>query len=118
MRILDVSNRDVEKRLGLSYGYLSRLFAGTIELKIEHILSILEVIGLAPAEFFHLAYPRLPAPASEAATRMRGIMQGFQAPAADAVPEPAPTPNTEEVERMMLSALRKLLGEMGEKSQA
>lgn len=118
MRILDVSNRDVEKSLGLSYGYLSRLFAGTIELKVEHILSILEVIGLAPAEFFHLAYPRLPAPASESATRMRGIMQGFQTPAAEPAPEVLPAASSEEVERMMLSALRKLLGEMGEKSQA
>lgn len=30
MRMLDMSNREVEKRLELSYGYLSRLFSGNI----------------------------------------------------------------------------------------
>src|SRR5688572_25377722 len=77
MRILDVSNRDIEKQLGLSYGYLSRLFSGAIELKVEHILQILEVLGLTPAEFFHLAYPRRTTPPSEAAVRMRAILDGF-----------------------------------------
>jgi transcriptional regulator with XRE-family HTH domain len=111
MRLLDVSNRDVEKKLGLSYGYLSRLFAGTIELKVEHILSVLEVIGLTPAEFFHLAYPRPAGQASDAAIRMRSIMQGFQP-----IPDDRPaSPSSEDVERMMMSALKKLLGDAGQK---
>ena len=111
MRLLDVSNRDVEKKLGLSYGYLSRLFAGTIELKIEHILSILDVIGLTPAEFFHLAYPRATGQASDAAVRMRSIMQGFQP-----IPEDRPSAaSSEEVERLMMSALKKLLGDNAQK---
>jgi cyanate lyase len=78
MRLLDVSNRDIEKKLGLSYGYLSRLFAGTIELKVEHGLQIVEVLGLTPAEFFHIAYPpHSTSPPSEAAIRIREILAGF-----------------------------------------
>lgn len=109
MRILDVSNRDIEKALGLSYGYLSRLFSGAIELKVEHILQILEVIGLTPAEFFQLAYPRKASP-SEAATRMRSILDGF-GPIAPEERPPAAEVSSEEVEKMVSKVLQKMLRE-------
>lgn len=108
MRILDVSNRDIEKQLGLSYGYLSRLFSGAIELKVEHILQILEVLGLTPAEFFQLAYPRRPSPPSEAATRMRTILDGF-GPIAPEERPPAPEVSPDELEKTVSRVLQKML---------
>jgi transcriptional regulator with XRE-family HTH domain len=115
MKILDITNREVEKKLGLSYGYLSRLFAGTIELKIEHILDICQAIGLRPAEFFHLAYPRVQVPGTPAAARLRDVLQGFQPAPGEAEPDASLPPGVthEEIERMMLVSLRKLLAEMG-----
>lgn len=115
MKILDITNREVEKKLGLSYGYLSRLFAGTIELKIEHILDICQAIGLRPAEFFHLAYPRVQVPGTPAAAKLRDVLQGFQPAQPEAESDTAVPPgmSQEEVERMMLVSLRKLLAEMG-----
>ena len=115
MKILDITNREVEKKLGLSYGYLSRLFAGTIELKIEHILDICQAIGLRPAEFFHLAYPRVQVPGTPAAARLRDVLQGFQPAPGEAEADAAIPPGVshEEIERMMLVSLRKLLAEMG-----
>lgn len=109
MRILDVSNRDIEKALGLSYGYLSRLFSGAIELKVEHILQILEVLGLTPAEFFQLAYPRKAAP-SESALRMRAILDGF-GPIAPEERPPAPELSSEEIEKTVSRVLQKMLRE-------
>jgi len=115
MKILDITNREVEKKLGLSYGYLSRLFAGAIELKIEHILDICQAIGLRPAEFFHLAYPRVQVPGTPAAAKLRDVLQGFQPAGNDGEPPEAVAPSLshEEIERMMLASLRKLLAEMG-----
>lgn len=115
MKILDITNREVEKKLGLSYGYLSRLFAGTIELKIEHILDICQAIGLRPAEFFHLAYPRVQVPGTPAASRLRDVLQGFQPAPGDPESDASATAGLthEEIERMMLVSLRKLLTEMG-----
>jgi transcriptional regulator with XRE-family HTH domain len=115
MKILDITNREVEKKLGLSYGYLSRLFAGAIELKIEHVLDICGAIGLRPAEFFHLAYPRVPVPGTPAATKLRDVLQGFQPPVANGgEPESAHlSVGHEEIERMMLASLRKLLSDLG-----
>jgi transcriptional regulator with XRE-family HTH domain len=115
MKILDITNREVEKKLGLSYGYLSRLFAGAIELKMEHILDICQAIGLRPAEFFHLAYPRVPIPGTPAATKLRDVLQGFQPQSVDGEETEAATHGLshEEIERMMLSSLRKLLADLG-----
>jgi transcriptional regulator with XRE-family HTH domain len=111
MRILDVSNRDVEKKLGLSYGYLSRLFSGSIELKVEHILLILEVLGLTPAEFFQLAYPRRVSPATESASRMRSILEGFGPLSPEERPPAAGHTSTEELEKLVSKVVRKLLKE-------
>lgn len=115
MKILDITNREVEKKLGLSYGYLSRLFAGAIELKIEHILDICGAIGLRPAEFFHLAYPRVQVPGTPAASKLRDVLQGFQPQGENGeVPEGSLTGlSHDEIEQMMLASLRKLLAEMG-----
>jgi transcriptional regulator with XRE-family HTH domain len=114
MKILDITNREVEKKLGLSYGYLSRLFAGAIELKIEHILDICQAIGLRPAEFFHLAYPRVPIPGTPAATKLRDVLQGFQPQSADGEEHEALQGlSHEEIERMMLASLRRLLADLG-----
>src|SRR5262249_5479661 len=113
MKILDVTNREVEKKLGQSYGYLSRLFAGTIDLKVEHILDICQAIGLRPAEFFHLAYPRVPAAPTESARRLRDVLQGFQPAALDDPELPqAPVLTQPDMEKMMLESLRRLLKEM------
>jgi transcriptional regulator with XRE-family HTH domain len=115
MKILDITNREVEKKLGLSYGYLSRLFAGAIDLKMEHVLDICQAIGLRPAEFFHLAYPRMQVPGTPAAAKLRDVLQGFQPPVGNGeTPEPMPPGlSHEEIESMMLSSLRKLLADLG-----
>jgi hypothetical protein len=79
LRILDITNRDVEKNLHLSYGYLSRLFAGTIDLKASHLLAIAQCIGLQPAELFRLLYPQLPARETQTAKKLRETLSGLQA---------------------------------------
>lgn len=107
MRILDVSNRDIEKQLGLSYGYLSRLFSGAIELKVEHILQIVEVLGLTTAEYFQLAYPRRAIPPSDAAVRMRTILDGFSPSVSEE--RAFGGMSTEEMEKMVARALQKIL---------
>lgn len=99
---------DIEKALGLSYGYLSRLFSGSIELKVEHSFQILEVLGLTPAEFFHLAYPRKPSPPSEASKRMRGILDGFGPITLEERP-PAGDLSTEEIEKLVSMTVQKML---------
>ena len=90
------SQRDVERALGVSRGYLTQLFNGRLELRVKHVVLITDELGLGPAEFFRAAYP--PAPGEP----------GQPAPAA--VP-PAADPADPDLERFD-AHIRKLLGEL------
>jgi transcriptional regulator with XRE-family HTH domain len=83
-RILGITNRDIERKLGLSPSHLSRLYSGDIELKAEHLVRIPAAMGLEPAELFHLAYPRRLKP-SQAAELWPGAARTI--PPTDAVRE-------------------------------
>lgn len=122
MRVLGFTNRDIERQLGLSSSYLSRLFSGTIELRFEHIVEIARAMGLEPAEILSFSYPQRREP-SAAALRLRELMGSFQgAPAAAAPPAAvsAPSltgasqapPSEAELERLMAKTIRRLFGEL------
>lgn len=78
LHLLNITNRAVETKNGWSPGYLSRLFGGTIELRIDHVFAVLDTIGVSAAEFFLLAYPT-PAPLSPPASRVYQLLRRFQA---------------------------------------
>ena len=66
------------------------------------------VLGVTPAEFFQLAYPRKTAPPSESATRIRAILEGFGSISPEERP-PSGEVNSDELERMVSKVLQKLL---------
>ena len=51
------SRREVEQRAGFSPGYLAQLFAENIELKMEHVISILIAAGHEPSRFLRALHP-------------------------------------------------------------
>lgn len=74
LAVLEVSNRSVENKLGLSNGYLSRLFAEAIDLKLDHIVGICNALDITPADFFQVAYPqRTQRVLSDNARRLRTV---------------------------------------------
>lgn len=119
VRFSDVTQREVERKLGLSSGSLSRLFSGGIELKVKHILDICEVIGFSPARFFHAAYPEREEESGEA-WRLQRLLEQLH-PAKDREAEPsklpaqpaAPAPSQADIEKMVLAALGKFFSEVG-----
>jgi transcriptional regulator with XRE-family HTH domain len=123
MRVLGFTNREVERRLGVSGGYLTRLFSGTMELRFEHIVDISRAIGLEPQELFELVYTQPRQPPTEAVQRIRemfGLMQQPQLPELAVPIAKVELPKEEEsleaveqgMERMMMKMLRKLFAEM------
>jgi transcriptional regulator with XRE-family HTH domain len=48
--------RWVERQLGMGGGYLGQLLRGNVDLKVKHLLAVLEVIGVEPEEFFSSLY--------------------------------------------------------------
>jgi transcriptional regulator with XRE-family HTH domain len=120
MRVLGFTNREVERRLGVSGGYLTRLFGGVMELRFEHIVDIARAIGLEPQELFELVYTQPRQPPTEAVQRIREMF-GHAEPAVPAVPAAKVDPPRDEesleaveqgMERMMMKMLRKLFAEM------
>jgi transcriptional regulator with XRE-family HTH domain len=71
IRALGFTNREVETRLGVSRGYLTRLFSGVMDLRFDHIAEIAEVIGVEPEEILRLAFPPSQKPVSPATSRLR-----------------------------------------------
>lgn len=110
IRLLGLTNREVERRLGMTPSYLGRLFGGTIELKVEHVLSISRALGMAPAEFFELAYPRRPDPPSESATAIRKLLRDMQPPEPEA--RPATAISEEELQRKIQDSVRQALRDL------
>lgn len=92
--------RKTEKALGLSNGYLARVFSGKIELKYRHILDILDVVGMEPRDFFELAYPegsRSP-DSSDFVHKLRPLPE----------PEDSTEPDTQDFEARVIELLVKL----------
>ena len=87
IRLSGTSYRQIERELAMSTGYLTRILAGQVQLRITHVFSICLVIGVSPASFFAALYPPTP-PASEAETRMlKGLAQLHPKPAQARDPE-------------------------------
>lgn len=53
----EFSQRQVEEMAGFSKGYLSQLLARNLDLKVWHILAILDVFKVGPSQFFERLYP-------------------------------------------------------------
>jgi transcriptional regulator with XRE-family HTH domain len=64
IRLSGISHRQVERELGLSTGYLTRILAGQVELRVRHVLDVCRVIGLPPDRFFGALFPMQEGPAS------------------------------------------------------
>ena len=115
------SMRDVERRLRVSDGYLSRVFLGAIELKIEHVLNIAKALGMAPEELMAFIYPTPKEPISPAAYQLWRRVGGVPPVAPSFGPKPSPPPPPPEpktaateadAERLLREALGRIFGDL------
>ena len=110
IRLLGLTNREIERRLSMTPSYLSRLFGGAIELKVEHVIAIARAIGIEPAEFFALAYPRLPDPPSEPYQTIRTLLRDMQPP--ETPSKPAAGLTADEIDQKIQESVRRAFREM------
>jgi transcriptional regulator with XRE-family HTH domain len=58
VRVSGRSRRSIEEEMGLGSSALSKILGGTVRLQVSHLLDILAVLQVDPADFFHMAFPR------------------------------------------------------------
>lgn len=130
IRVLGYSIRDIEKKLGYSFGYLSRVFGGTIELKVEHVMDIARALEMPPEEILAFIYPTLKDPPSEAAAllwkrlggfaptgtfRIRKLREGDEGYVpGDEDGDPVFDPSEEMLERVFRRTLSRVLGQVAD----
>jgi transcriptional regulator with XRE-family HTH domain len=61
IRLGRISHRQIERELHMSRGYLTRILAGQVQLRVNHVLGVCRVIGLPPGSFFTALFPAGPA---------------------------------------------------------
>lgn len=58
VRVAGRSRLSLEKQMGLSSGYLSKILGGTVELRLRHVSMILDALEVDPSDFYRVAFPR------------------------------------------------------------
>jgi hypothetical protein len=82
---------------------------GGLGLKVEHLLSILRVIGFSPGRFFAAACPIAAAAGPEEDRLFRLLEQMYADPDTLHAPTSATSPQ-DEIDEMVQASLRKLIG--------
>jgi transcriptional regulator with XRE-family HTH domain len=119
IQALGYSMRTIEQRLRVSDGYLSRVFLGAIELKVEHVLNIAKALGMAPEELMGFVYPTPKDPISPAAYQLWRRVGGVP-PAAPGFGPKQPAPASAQksavteadAERLLRQALGRVFGDL------
>lgn len=106
LKILGVSHREVARRLEMSPSYVSKLFSGSSEMRLDHVIRICEAVKLEPSEFFALAYPLPEKKASPALARLREVFRSMPQTPPPSVKEEE---DAERIEAMLKSMLVKML---------
>lgn len=109
VRTSGIPAREIERRMGMSGGYLSRFLRGHIEVKIGQMFKVLEEIGLYPSEFFAMAFPP---GGAEPSPLMRQMMEITPQLRESFNRRPAGT--SPELEEKVVEAIRKAFADEGE----
>ena len=108
VKVERVPVRELERRLDLGGGTLNRIFTGKIELKVRHILLVLDALGVKPPTFFELAFKVPEGEEEQAGARLLESVETLRRrPWLKFQPEPEPSSLTEDdVRRVVAEALR------------
>jgi transcriptional regulator with XRE-family HTH domain len=106
IQVTGESQEELERRLEASPGYLGRLLAGRVELKLRHILAVLRVLEIEPSLFFKTLYPGADLAGTVQLDELRQQVKSLGVGS-----EPAPTAGVamEDLERLVQEAVQDVL---------
>src|SRR5215210_9254941 len=108
VKVERVPVRELERRLDLGGGTLNRIFSGKIELKVRHILLVLDALGVKPLAFFEQALKVPEGEEEQVGARLLESVETLRRrPWLKFRAEPEPTTLTEEdVRRVVIEVMR------------
>src|SRR5258708_5856957 len=121
VKLSDFSTRELERRLDLGGGTLNRIFTGKIDLKLRHVLLVLEVVGMKPERFFQLACARPAAGEEGGGSLAAEILESFQRfgySIGRPITGPDRPPTDEDLDRRIEAALDRVLGKTAKEAPA
>ena len=110
IRAVGLTFKEVEKRLKVSGGYLTRLFAGQMPIRVDQITEIAEAAGLDPEEIFRLAFPPVQKPVTPETELIRRAISSTRSKES-----PEPAQGTEEPASMLGKEVERLIEKLVEK---
>lgn len=106
IRSSGMSQKEVDRRIGVQPGYLSQVMIGRLDLKLKHLLRALEAIGVDAVGFFELAFPEGQDAGLSGGDLLRLLPQTNGADSAAARASATELPNgTASLERLVANAL-------------
>lgn len=112
MQAAGLTRKELDQRLGAGPGYVSQVLTGRMELKFRHVLAILRALDVEPNVFFQTLYPENRAVSDQAV--MEEFLKRFQKLGfGGSAPPPPPAIDSQELERLIQSAVRTALAERG-----
>lgn len=87
IRLSGVSHRRIERELHMSTGYLTRILAGQVQLRVAHVLGVCRVIGFSAGNLFAALFPARPPQTVAEARLARGLASLHPAPGPSRDPE-------------------------------
>jgi transcriptional regulator with XRE-family HTH domain len=117
MQTAGLTRKELDQRLGAGPGYVSQVLTGRMELKLRHILAILQVLDVDPSIFFQTLYPG-DRPSSDQVV-MEEFLKRFQNLGFGGGPPPQPPAvDPQELERLVQSAVRAALDDRTDEKKA
>jgi transcriptional regulator with XRE-family HTH domain len=112
MQAAGLTRKELDQRLGAGPGYVSQVLTGRMELKFRHVLAVLRALEVEPNVFFQTLYPENRAVSDQAV--MEEFLKRFQKMGfGGSAPPPPPAIDSQELERLIQSAVRTALAERG-----
>ncbi len=110
VRMGGMSARQLEERLGYGAGTVHRLFNGRIELKLRHVLLILEVVGIPPSQFFREVFPEDERPRGEpeTAARLLDLLEKYVPKRPEPAKAAAPALSEDDLDNRIIAILDRL----------
>ena len=111
MKARGYSRLGLANKLGNHRGYVSQILSGRLELRLAHIVALLEAMDIEPLAYFELLFPRNGTPRADRGRIEEILLGDLSVPVAPPPPAPVAMPSMDELEALIERAVSRAMKE-------